>query len=35
MFCLVKFQGGSCYFASAPSGSYTQVSQIEFRVLGA
>jgi hypothetical protein len=29
MFCLVKFQRSSCYFASAASGSYPQMRQIE------
>jgi hypothetical protein len=29
VFCLVMFHGGSCYFASAASGSYAQMGQIE------
>jgi hypothetical protein len=29
MFCLVEFQRGSCYFDSAASGSYPQVSHFE------
>jgi len=29
MFCLVKFQCGSCYFASGASSPYSQMSQIE------
>jgi hypothetical protein len=29
MFCLQVFQGGTCYFANAASGSCSYVSEIE------
>jgi hypothetical protein len=33
MFCLVKFQCGSCYFASAARGPYSEMSQIQVKVV--